>query len=58
VEVGAWVEGMKSEEDSSGEEEDGLDGLEDVRRDGVRLVHELRRLNAGKWREFQSITEV
>jgi hypothetical protein len=49
---------VKGEEEDGGEEENGLDGLEDAGRDGVRVVHLLRRLNAGWWREFQTITEV
>jgi hypothetical protein len=37
---------VQGEEDSGDEEKNGLDGLENARRDWVRLVHELRRLNA------------
>jgi hypothetical protein len=49
---------VEGEEDGGDEEEDGLEGLEDAGRDGVRLVHLLGGLNAGWWCEFQSITEV
>jgi hypothetical protein len=49
---------VEGEEDGGDEEKDGLGGLEDAGRDGVRVVHLARGLNAGWWHEFQSITEV
>ncbi len=48
---------MQGEEDSGDEEENGLDCLKDMERNGARLVHLLRGLNASWHREFQSITE-
>jgi hypothetical protein len=57
-EVGVEMYGVEGEEEGGDEEEKGFDGVEDTRRDGVRVAHLLRGLNAG-WRyEFQSITEV
>jgi hypothetical protein len=57
-EVGVEMYGVEGEEEGGDEEEKGFDDVEDTRRDGVRVAHLLRGLNAG-WRyEFQSITEV
>jgi hypothetical protein len=52
------MEGVEGEEESGGEEENGLGGLEDAGRDGVLMAHLLERINAERWREFQTITKV
>jgi hypothetical protein len=38
-EIGAEMNGMKGEKEGGDEEENGLGGLEEAGRDGVRLVH-------------------